>query len=146
MSINGDEKASRQTAILTAISEYKAKFGKSIMTDDARAWITRREQDLSFNMTTVNRGKWQAGAMKVPTQWLSYSMRSMEALFVGKGLSGAERARLGVFMALTGGVSGTVIGDRMFGLSDKIGESVGADPEGVAYTAIKYGVVDGVLS
>jgi hypothetical protein len=34
----------------------------------------------------------------------------------------------------------------MFGLSDKIGESVGADPEGVAYTAIKYGVIDGVLS
>ena len=143
---NVGEKASRQTAILTAISEYKAKFGKSIMTDDARAWITRREQDLSFNMTTVNRGKWQAGAMKVPTQWLSYSMRSMEALFVGKGLSGAERARLGIFMALTGGVSGTVIGDRMFGLSDKIGESVGADPEGVAFTAIKYGVIDGVLS
>ena len=143
---NEGEKFSRQTGILTAIMERRAKFGPDILSDDARAWITRREQDLTFNMTTTNRGKWQTGAMKVPTQWLSYSMRSMEAVAIGRGLTGAERARLGFFMLGSGGMAGTVVGDRFFNVSDTLGETWGLDPEGIGYTTLKYGMFDGIIS
>lgn len=143
---NEGEKLSRQTGILTAIMERRAKFGPDILSDDARAWITRREQDLTFNMTTTNRGKWQAGLMKVPTQWLSYSMRSMEAVVLGRGFTAAERTRLGFFMLASGGMAGTVVGDRFFNVSDTLGEMFGLDPEGIGYTTLKYGMFDGIVS
>jgi hypothetical protein len=139
---NEGERLSRQTALYTAMLERQAKFGGSLLTDDARAWITRREQDLSFNMTTTSRGTWQTGLWKVPTQWLSYSMRSLEAITVGKGLSGAERARLGTFMLLAGGGAGLGLNSAV----DKMASNMDLDPAGIGFTTLKYGVFDAMFS
>ena len=139
---NEGERLSRQTALYTAMLERKAKYGGSLLTDDARAWITRREQDLSFNMTTTARGAWQTGLWKVPTQWLSYSMRSLEAIVVGKGLSGAERARLGTFMLLAGGGAGLGLNSAV----DKLSASMGLEPDGIGFVTMKYGVFDAMFS
>ncbi len=140
---NEGERLSRHTGIMTAFIEHRNLFPNvKPLSDEGRAWITRREQDLTFNMTTASRGAWQSGLLKVPTQWLSYSMRTMEALAFGSGLKPAERVRLGLMMTALGGTAGfgTGVGNK---LSDWAGETFNVDPESPAYTAIKYGVLDG---
>jgi hypothetical protein len=143
---NEGERLSRHTGIMTAFIEHRRMFPNvSALSDEGRAWITRREQDLTFNMTTASRGAWQSGLLKVPTQWLSYSMRTMEALVFGGGLSGPERARLGLMMTMMGGAAGfgTGIGSRV---GDWAGETFGIEPDSIAFTTLKYGIVDGIGS
>ena len=135
------ERLSRLTAINTAFLEFKkANPNVSAMSDRGRSWITSREQTLTFNMTTVDKAKVQSSLMKVPTQWLSYSMRSMEAVFVGRGLSEGERLRLFAILGPMYGLSG-------FGLAssaDYIGEKLGIEPDSSLYSGLKYGVIDGL--
>lgn len=137
------ERLSRMTGLNTAISEFKAKFpNASILSDEARQWITRREQDLTFNMSSLSRGKFQSGFMKVPTQWLSYTMRAMEAVFVGRNFTAAERGRLFVMLAPFYGLTG-------FGLAnaaDYIAEKAGFEPGGGLYIALKYGMLDALVA
>jgi len=143
MPFNEGERLSRHTGIVTAFLEYKAKYkGANALSDDGRMWITRREQDLTFNMTTASRGMWQAGIMKVPTQWLSYSMRTLEAVVLGRQFTKMERARLAIWMAMQGGLAGVFAGAA----ADYFGEKFNVDPEGSAYAGLKYGVIDGILS
>ena len=137
------ERLARLTGINTAFFEFKAKFPKvSALSDEARLWITRREQDLTFNMSSLSRGKIQAGFMKVPTQWLSYTLRSMESIFVGRNFSKAERARLFVALAPMYGLTG-------FGLTnaaDYVGEKLGIAPDSDLYITMKYGMLDGLVA
>lgn len=136
---NQGERFSRLTAINTAFLEYKTKYPTlSAMSDHGREWITRREQALTLNMTTADRAKVQASLMKVPTQWLSYSLRSAEAIFVGRGLTKGERARLFFMMAPMYGLSGFGFANA----ADYIGEKLGWEPGGTAYVGLKYGFLD----
>ncbi len=141
---NYGERYSRHTGIMTAFIEQRRLFPNvNPLSDEGRAWITRREQDLTFNMTTASRGAWQSGLLKVPTQWLSYSMRTAEALFIGGGgLKPAERVRLGIMMTMMGGTAG--FGTNQ--LADYAGEAFGVEPDSVAYTTMKYGIMDGIGS
>lgn len=143
MPFKAGERLARLTGINTAFFEFKAKFPNvSALSDEARLWITRREQDLTFNMSSVARGKVQAGFMKVPTQWLSYTLRSMEAIFVGRGLTKAERARLFTALVPAYGLTG-------FGLAnsaDYIGEKLGIAPDSDLYITLKYGMLDGLVA
>lgn len=136
------ERLTRLTAMNTAILEFKAKFPKvSVLSDQARMWITRREQDLTFNMSSQSRGWIQADWRKVPTQWLSYTMRAMEAVFIGRNFTAAERLRLSTMLMPFFGATG-------FGLTnagDYIAEKVGAEPGGSFYLALKYGLLDAFL-
>ena len=138
---NAGERLSRLTALNTAFLEFKkANPNVSAMSDEGRHWITSREQTLTFNMTTVDKAKVQSSLMKVPTQWLSYSMRSMEAVFVGRGLSEGERLRLFAILGPMYGLSG-------FGLAssaDYVGEKLGIEPDSSLYVGLKYGVIDGL--
>jgi hypothetical protein len=93
------ERLSRLTGINTAFLEFKEAYPTmSALSDYGRSWIARREQALSLNMTTTSKSAMQTGPgglLKVPTQWLSYSFRVMEAITFGTGgLNLAERARL----------------------------------------------------
>jgi hypothetical protein len=140
------ERLARMTAMNTAILEFKTKFPKaSLLSDQARNWITRREQDLTFNMSSLSRGAIQtgpAGILKVPTQWLAYTMRAMEAVVVGRNFTAGERARL--FGALV-----PMFGLTGFGLTnaaDYVGEKLGLEPGGALYTTLKYGLIDGMIS
>jgi hypothetical protein len=133
------ERLSRLTALNTAFLEFKkANPNVSALSDEGRHWITSREQTLTFNMTTVDKAKVQSSLMKVPTQWLSYSMRSMEAVFVGRGLSEGERLRLFAILGPMYGLSG-------FGFAssaDYIGEKLGIEPDSSLYVGLKYGTID----
>lgn len=133
------ERLSRLTAINTAFLEFKDKFPKvSALSDEARLWITRREQDLTFNMSSLSRSKAQSGFMRVPTQWLSYTMRSMENIFVGRNFTAAERARLfGVLVPMHG-----LTGFGAETAADYIGEKIGIPPDSSLYIGLKYGMLD----
>jgi hypothetical protein len=138
---NAGERLSRLTALNTAFLEFKkANPNVSAMSDRGRSWITSREQTLTFNMTTADKAMVQSSLMKVPTQWLSYSMRSMEAVFVGRGLSEGERLRLF-------GILGPMFGLSGFGATtsaDYIGEKLEIKPDSSLYVGLKYGVIDGL--
>ena len=143
MPFKAGERLSRMTGINTAFFEFKAKFPNvSALSDEARLWITRREQDLTFNMSSVARGQVQSGFMKVPTQWLSYTLRSMEQIFVGRNFTKAERARLFTVLMPMYGLTG-------FGLenaADYVGEKLGIAPDGNLYIGLKYGMIDGLVA
>lgn len=141
MPFNAGERLSRLTALNTAFLEFKkANPNVSAMSDRGRSWITSREQTLTFNMTTADKAMVQSSLMKVPTQWLSYSMRAMEAVFVGRGLSEGERLRLFAILGPMFGLSG-------FGFqnsADYIGEKLEIKPGSSQYVGLKYGVIDGL--
>ena len=140
---NEGERLSRWTGMITAFLEYKAKFkGADALSDSGRAWITRREQNLSFNMTTTSRGAWQSGLMKVPTQWLSYSMRAVENTLLGRGFTKGERARMALMMASMGGGAGVFAGSWV----DQIGEKYDMDPNDPKFVGLQYGWIDGIMS
>jgi hypothetical protein len=136
------ERLARLTGINTAFFEFKAKFPNvSVLSDEARLWITRREQDLTFNMSSLSRGKVQSGFMRVPTQWLSYTLRSLEQVFVGRNFTAAERVRLFTALAPMYGLTG-------FGMAtaaDYIAEKAGIDADSSLYIGLKYGMLDALI-
>lgn len=137
------ERLTRYTSMNTAILEFRAANpGVSILSDQARKWIAQRDQTLTFNMNSSSRSLAQSGAMKVPTQWLSYSLRASEAVFVGRGLSAAERRRLATVLIPFYGLSGFGAGVT----ADYLAEKFDLEPGGSAYTALKSGVMDGLFA
>lgn len=140
---NAGERTSRLSAINTAIFEYRtANPGKSILTDNARQWITRREQDLTFNMDTMSQARFQQGLLGVPTQWLSYSFRVFESVFVGRNFSKAERARLfAVTMPMFG-----LTGFGMGSFAEEIGEKFNVPADSPWFIGLKHGLMDGLAS
>lgn len=136
------ERLSRLTGMTTAFFEYKQKFPKSsALSDEGRRWITTREQNLTFNMTASARPMFQEGAMKVPTQWLSYSFRAMEAVVMGRGFTAAERGRLAFMLMPFYGLTGMGLGQAADYFTDKLNIE---DPE--AYIALKYGFLDWLIA
>ena len=138
---NAGERLGRMTGTYTAILEYKAKNpNTSIMTDRARAWISRRDQDLTFNMTNVGRPQIQSGGMRVPTQWLSHTFRAMESIFVGRNFTKAERVRMwGVMMPMYG-----TAGFGMTSAAGQLSEYLGVEEDSTAFTFLKWGLIDGL--
>ena len=140
------ERASRLTGIITAFLEHQAKRPDvSPFSPEGKRWITNREQDLTFRMTTQSRSFVQSGPMRVPTQWLSYSLRGLENIAVGRNFTLGERA--GMFAALgpLWGLTGMGIGQTAGYVTEKLGYST-EDPESVkTFNAIKYGVFDQLL-
>ena len=137
------ERLTRLTSMATAFLEWKAKNPRvSALSESGRNWITRREQDLTFNMNTGSRGFAQSGLMKVPTQWLSYTMRAMESVFVGRGFTPAERARLFAVLGPMYGLTGLGLGNS----AAYIAEKVGIEPDSSLYTTVKYGIIDGLAN
>jgi hypothetical protein len=66
------------SALTTAFLEHRAKRPLiDPLSPEGKLWITNREQDLSFRMTTSSRSFAQSGPMRVPTQWLSFSLRAL---------------------------------------------------------------------
>lgn len=131
----------RFSGILTASLEYMKKNpGATILDDQARRAITTREQILTMHMTGASKGKLQQGLGKLPMQWMTFSMRALEALFVGKGMSVAERARLFTAMAPFYGLYG--VGAQ--GLAVELSEMFGIEPGSTEFQALKGGVFDGL--
>jgi hypothetical protein len=141
MPFNFGERLSRRTAIFTAIMEFKAKNpGVALNSDAARKWITRREQDLTFNMTTSSRPLAQSGVMKPMTQWMSHTFRSMEQVFVGRNFTKGERWRMAAVLFPMYGLSGFGAANAASYIWDKFGWS----EDSAWYTGVKWGVYDGL--
>jgi len=84
----------------------------------------------------------QSGFMKVPTQWLSYTLRSMEAVFVGRNFTVAERRNLAIALMPMYGLTGFGFGSA----ADYIGEKTGIAPDSDLYVGLKYGMIDGLIA
>lgn len=141
------ERLSRLSGIVTAYLEQRIKRPDvPALSEEGRMWITRREQDLSFNMTNTARGKWQSGIAKVPTQWLSYSMRAMENLTMGRTFTKAERTRMGMMYLFMSGTAGTFGAIGLGSLGDYVSDTLGIEPGSNTYVGYKYGVPDFILS
>lgn len=136
------ERASRMTGVYTAIAEYVARNPNvNLLSEAARKEITKREQTLGLQMTTSSRGFAQSGVLRVPTQWLSYNLRAMEAIFVGRGFTKGERARLAASLTFMYGLSG-------FGAeraAEEIAGMFGWGEDSAAFTTLKWGVIDGIM-
>lgn len=136
------ERFSRLTGISTAFLEFKKKYPtKSALSDEGRRWITSREQTLTFNMTSTSRAAFQNGVLAIPTQWMSYTFRAMESVFIGKNLSGAERARLFAVLAPMYGLTGFGAGR----FAEDMVEYLGIEDK-EAYIFMKYGVIDWMVA
>lgn len=139
----GGEQTTRFSTMLIAFFEYKKKFPKGdIFSDEALRWMTKRDQDLSFHMTNAGRAMVQQGIGRVPTQWLSYPMRAMEAIFIGRGFTPAERVRAALVLGPMYGMTG--IG--LVSAADDLAEFFGVEPGEEVYTGIKYGLIDYLLA
>ena len=140
------ERASRMTGIITAFLEHRAKRPDiNPLSPEGKRWIMNREQDLTFRMTTASRSTIQSGIMRVPTQWLSYSLRTMENIIVGRNFTGWERARMAFVMGPLWGLQGVGFGQLAGYFTEKLGYEPD-DPESVKmFNAIKYGLFDQLL-
>lgn len=141
MPFKAGERLSRLTSMTTAFLEWKARNPRaSALSEEARNFITRRDQDLTFNMNTLSRSKFQSGVMKAPTQWLSFSMRAFEAVFVGRNFTPGERLRLFGILAPMYGLTGFGFGNS----ASYVAEKIGIKPDSSWYVALKSGMIDGL--
>jgi len=142
------ERNSRITSILTAIQEYKKLFPKGEMfSDHMRAWVARRDQELTFNMTGAGKSALQSNTViKVATQWTSYMLRSMEAVFFGKSFTPGERLRLFTYLMPMWGLTGLGLGYAAPWVADQVGIDLRTEEGRTAYTLLKYGIFDGAMN
>ena len=141
------ERATRMSAIATAFLEHRAKRPDiDPFSADGRSWITNREQDLSFRMTTASRSFVQSGPMRVPTQWLTFSLRALENITVGRNFTAGERARMFAVMGPMYGMTGLGIGQMAGYVTERLGFDPDAPETVTTFNRIKFGVVDALLS
>ena len=141
------ERVSRMTGLITAFLEHRAKRPNiDALSPEGKLWITNREQDLTFRMTTGSRSFVQSGPMRVPTQWLTFSFRALENITIGRNFTAGERARMFAIMGPMYGLTGLGVGH----LSGYVTESLGYDPSDPdtvkVFNDIKYGFMDQLLS
>jgi hypothetical protein len=135
------------SAITTAFLEHRAKRPDiDPFSADGRSWITNREQDLSFRMTTASRSFVQSGPMRVPTQWLTFSLRALENITVGRNFTAGERARMFAVMGPMYGMTGLGIGQMAGYVTERLGFDPDAPETVTTFNRIKFGVVDALLS
>lgn len=141
------ERITRMTGIATAYLEHKAKRPNiDPMSPEGLRWITNREQDLTFRMTTQSRNYAQSGWRRLPTQWLSFTIRALENIVVGKNFTPGERFRMFLVMGPMFGLTGIGVGKASGYFTQMMGYDKD-DPSAVkAFNRIKYGFVDALLS
>ncbi len=141
------ERVTRMTGIATAYLEHKAKRPNIDPTSpEGMRWIMNREQDLSFRMTSQSRSYAQSGWRRLPTQWLSFTIRAMENIAIGKNFTAGERIRMFLVMGPMFGLTGVGLGKSAGYLTAAMGLDPD-DPNTVEiHNRIKYGLVDALLS
>ena len=141
------DRVTRIAGMVTAFLEHRAKRPDiDPLSPDAKLWITNREQDLTFRMTTGSRSFIQSGPMRVPTQWLSFSFRALENIVVGRNFTAAERARMFAVMGPMYGLVGLGAGQMTGYVTEKLGYNANDDETVKVFNRVKYGVVDALLS
>lgn len=90
---NEGEKMNRATAFASAFSEWRAANKFAAFDRRANDWVLRRADVMQLNMTKAGDAAWQQGVFNIPTQFFSYQLRLLEAMF-GKQLTRQEKARM----------------------------------------------------
>lgn len=144
---NQGEALAKSTGFTTAAIEFARKNPDiSLLSEAGRNFVARRSSAVTQNMTMSMRGAAQTGFWRVPSQWLNFFFRSMEQVFVGRDLTGRERARLGFFLMPFYGFTGLGMGQ----VADEVAEMFDLDPESeedrAKFIALKYGFMDGFLN
>lgn len=144
---NFGESTAKSNAFVGAALEFKkANPNASLLSEAGRNAVARRTETLTQNMSNTSRSALQSGVGKVPTQWLSYFFRTSEQVFVGRDLSGIERAKLGFFTMPFFGFTGLGAGF----LTEKVAEVFNLDPnddtDKALFITMKYGIMDGFLN
>ena len=141
------ERASRMVGLVTAYLEHRAKRpNESPMSDEGLRWLTNREQDLTFRMTSQSKNLVTGGPARVPAQWLSFTMAAMENVIVGRNFTAGERARMALAMGPMFGLTGIGAGHMTGYVVEKMGYEAD-DPDAVnAYNNLKFGFMDQALS
>lgn len=142
----GGEKVSRRMGMITAYLDFVKKFPKADpLSPQGQRWITNREQDLTFRMTSASKSAWMQGYARVPTQWLSYSFNAMTAITLGRSFSNAEKLRMAAVLGPMYGMTGIGLGSMAGYVVEKLGFEPD-DPESVKiFNNIKYGLLDMLL-
>jgi hypothetical protein len=141
---NMGERFAARTSLYAASLEYlKANTKANLLSQEAMAAILKRDQDLSFAMSNHARSAAQSGMMKMPTQWLSHSLRSMEVVFIGRNFTVAERARMAIAMGPMLGLNGLGITWAADNINEYLGSPI--EEDSAFYTTLKWGVYDGVM-
>jgi hypothetical protein len=141
------DRVTRMAGITTAFLEHRARFPKiDPLSPEGKAWITNREQDLTFRMTTQSRSMIQSGPMRVPTQWLTFSFRAMENIVVGRNFTTAERTRMALAMGPMFGLVGVGGGSMAGYITEKLGYDMNNEDAVKFHNRIKYGIIDTILS
>jgi len=141
------ERVSRLTGVITAFLEHRARRPNiDPLSPDGKLWITNREQDLTFRMTTQSRNLAQSGPMRVPTQWLSFSIRAMENIVVGRNFTAGERARMFMVMGPMFGLTGLGAGKMATYFTEQLGYDPSDENAVETHNRIKYGLIDALLS
>jgi hypothetical protein len=141
------ERFTRLAGITTAFLEHRVK--RPLIdpnSAEGKLWITNREHDLGYRMGTASRSFAQSGPMKVPTQWLSFSLRAMMNIVVGRNFTAGERIGMFAVMGPMLGLTGLGLGKSAGYVTEKLGYDP-QDPETVKmFNRIKYGAIDALLS
>lgn len=147
------EKVNRITAYTMAWNRVRAKMGDGfeMVSDRGRKLVRDESEKLTFNMTSVNAAYWNKGILSVPTQFLSYQARALEALLPGSKFTMAERGRLAAGMFMFHGLAGVPAGQLLLGWTESL-PGVKDNPviqkqimSGM-WDAIIYGASDGELN
>jgi len=139
---NKGEQIARVTAFGTSALEYRKAFPKGRFTSkQAVSWISDKEQALTLNMTQASKGMAQQGLMKVPTQFYSFMLRTVEGVFVGRNLSRQERIMLAVYLGPSFGLTGVGLGH----LATKAGAAMGWEADSTATETLRNGPVEALM-
>lgn len=147
---NKGEQITRVTAFGAAARKWgKANKGKSFVSEEARVWISNKEQAYSLNMTNMSRAQVQQGLLRVPTQFYSFMLRAFEGIFIGKDLTPSERMKLAVMMGPFWGTTGLGISNAaptVDALNAYLPEDYQIQAGSDAYRLIKNGPVDALFA
>jgi hypothetical protein len=147
---NKGEQITRVTAFGAAARKWgKANKGKSFLSEEARVWISNKEQAYSLNMTNMSRAQIQQGILRVPTQFYSFMLRAFEGIFVGKDLTPSERMKLAVMMGPFWGTTGIGISNAaptVEAINSYLPEDFQIEPGSDVYRLIKNGPVDALFA
>lgn len=139
---NKGEQISRVSAFGTSALEWRKLNPTGKFTSEkALSWISNKEQALTLHMTNANKGMVQRGLLKVPTQFLSFLLRTFEGVFIGKNLTRQERLGLMVYMGPLWGLTGV----GLSGSVDNVNEALGIEPNSFLGESTRSGPIEALL-
>lgn len=90
---NEPEIVNRVTAQRIAWADSVKKFGTDFNSIEFKNNFAQKSEDFAFNMSKGSEAYWQKGIFSVPTQFMAYNARMMEAM-LGKQFTTAQKLRL----------------------------------------------------